>query len=481
MKIGRNALCPCGSGKKYKKCCMKREPDHHHYVQHKINQAHPQIIEALLRYASIIYGNEALMVGESEYLGWPPDEDTFDRLADIHSEAFLPWFLFKWRKKEDDEFDLPGPIDQTVAEAVLQASSIKKLEPLEREYLEAMASTPFSLYEVIETTPGESLKLRDLFLGAEYLVLEKSASEIAVKGDIIYALVVPISGIHLLGAIGSRTLPPAAKATIRELLDDMTDEADGELNSEILEDFDFDIRALYMDLVEMQDRPPAMSNTDGEALAFNSLRYKISSPQKVFDALKDLTNGFASEKELLEEAEFDRRNKELRKVEIPWIVPANQAGTVMTNTVLGHIIIDGNKMRCEVNSDQRAERLRSLISERLAPEDAAYVTMVTESWEAKMENALPVEGGPDNEELINSPEVQKIMDDMMNKHWTAWLDMEIPALDGKTPRQAVEDETGREKVLALLENFEHYDRQREQVGDAPMNKYYQMLRRELGL
>ncbi|MGB5833644.1 MAG: SEC-C metal-binding domain-containing protein [Thiohalocapsa sp.] len=24
-KIGRNALCPCGSGKKYKKCCLGKE------------------------------------------------------------------------------------------------------------------------------------------------------------------------------------------------------------------------------------------------------------------------------------------------------------------------------------------------------------------------------------------------------------------------------------------------------------------------
>lgn len=28
-RIGRNAPCPCGSGKKYKKCCLKsRESDH---------------------------------------------------------------------------------------------------------------------------------------------------------------------------------------------------------------------------------------------------------------------------------------------------------------------------------------------------------------------------------------------------------------------------------------------------------------------
>lgn len=29
QRIGRNDLCPCGSGKKYKKCCLgSREPDH---------------------------------------------------------------------------------------------------------------------------------------------------------------------------------------------------------------------------------------------------------------------------------------------------------------------------------------------------------------------------------------------------------------------------------------------------------------------
>lgn len=25
MKIGRNDLCPCGSGKKYKKCCLYKK------------------------------------------------------------------------------------------------------------------------------------------------------------------------------------------------------------------------------------------------------------------------------------------------------------------------------------------------------------------------------------------------------------------------------------------------------------------------
>jgi len=27
MKVGRNDICPCGSGKKFKKCCLGKEKD----------------------------------------------------------------------------------------------------------------------------------------------------------------------------------------------------------------------------------------------------------------------------------------------------------------------------------------------------------------------------------------------------------------------------------------------------------------------
>lgn len=30
QRLGRNDPCPCGSGKKYKKCCLDNEHSHHH-------------------------------------------------------------------------------------------------------------------------------------------------------------------------------------------------------------------------------------------------------------------------------------------------------------------------------------------------------------------------------------------------------------------------------------------------------------------
>lgn len=44
--------------------------------------------------------------------------------------------------------------------------------------------------------------------------------------------------------------------------------------------------------------------------------------------------------------------------------------------------------------------------------------------------------------------------EMMEAHWTGWVDEKLPALHGKTPRQAVRTADGREAVEALLVDIE---------------------------
>jgi hypothetical protein len=53
----------------------------------------------------------------------------------------------------------------------------------------------------------------------------------------------------------------------------------------------------------------------------------------------------------------------------------------------------------------------------------------------------------------NDPEVREIMEAHMARMEEYWLDEEIPALGGRTPREAVEDTIGREEVRQLLASF----------------------------
>jgi hypothetical protein len=61
---------------------------------------------------------------------------------------------------------------------------------------------------------------------------------------------------------------------------------------------------------------------------------------------------------------------------------------------------------------------------------------------------------PDEAAPEPSPELQAIEEEMSRRHWEAWLDMRVPALGNKSPRQAARTVRGRERVEALLAEFE---------------------------
>ena len=52
------------------------------------------------------------------------------------------------------------------------------------------------------------------------------------------------------------------------------------------------------------------------------------------------------------------------------------------------------------------------------------------------------------------PEVQAQVAKMFSRHWESWPDLEIPALGGISPREAIKTPDGREAVEALLEEAE---------------------------
>ncbi len=63
------------------------------------------------------------------------------------------------------------------------------------------------------------------------------------------------------------------------------------------------------------------------------------------------------------------------------------------------------------------------------------------------------------------------------QHYAAWLDMKLPALRGKSPREAVRKTAGRRDVGQLLREPEFHE------GQLPPHERFDVatLRRELGL
>lgn len=59
---------------------------------------------------------------------------------------------------------------------------------------------------------------------------------------------------------------------------------------------------------------------------------------------------------------------------------------------------------------------------------------------------------------------QQIYTKFMQKHFEKWLKDNIPALDGRTPMQAVKTEEGRKKVIELLKSIENSEEHNKKQG-----------------
>lgn len=155
---------------------------------------------------------------------------------------------------------------------------------------------------------------------------------------------------------------------------------------------------------------------------------------------------------------------------VSWTKPGNKVNPSWDNTILGTVSAMDGALTATVNSRRRATRLRREIEKRLGGR-VMFVRSVEESLEAMLADARSREPrDPDPE----PPELAAVTAAMIDRHWTEWLDTPVPALENQTPRQAAKTPNGRERLAALLDEFEWH-------ADAPQAPPVARLRAELGL
>ena len=155
------------------------------------------------------------------------------------------------------------------------------------------------------------------------------------------------------------------------------------------------------------------------------------------------------------------------------------------NTSLGRIQIDGTRLTVDVNSRERAEKIRSEFEARLG-ERVIFRRAVTSTIEKMLEDRASRgetvssrQAREESERIASLPEVQEQLKTMARRHWDAWFEERIPALGNLTPREAARTSQGRERLEALLLSYEWNE-----AGAGPaalMQPDTAELRRRLGL
>jgi len=451
----RNDLCPCGSGAKFKKCCLpKHEAEETAWRQSQVSSE--TCFHAVQNFVKRTLPKERFGEAWSDFWGGPKDD-----VKEHDLQLAIPWLFFTWR----------GHDHRTFAELYLDATPAVDITV--RDYARAAVMAPFSFFEITRVEKGRGVAVVDLLQGGdEVFVLERTGSQTMLPRMVLFGKLVPWAGVLMFDGLGPRAIEPQHR-------DDLLRAARRALGSarkrrftpEELHAHIRELLAVYRMAEEATTIAAAMKptptrvNTDGERLFICTTRYRFDAADRadVEEAIRAIDH-------------LDRDDDDEARVTFRWWRPGNSMHKSWDNTTLGNVTITETEMTLETNSRERDQRLRALIDGALPGRLTLIDTLAKDANDRRSQPPKLVGAAKPVSQI--PPEVEKaLIAAMMERHYAGWPDIPLPALKGRTPRDAVKSAAGRREVDALLRTMEY------QSAGGPLAMMFDFgtLRRELGL
>ncbi len=386
-KVGRNELCPCGSGKKYKKCCLHKEEDFNNFYR-RITQSYRSLMEKYGKFVVGDLGEQVLDEAVTDFFMGREENQGRDSLLYEFASLFWPWLFFCWTIDPVDlafsELQESIPPDTTMAELYPQRKD-NDLNKWERAIFSAITRKPFSFLEIKEVSTDKGFYVQDMLTGSEFFVTDPELSNWMSQDDIIYANPCNIEGHWVLIGVSDTKVPQDWKSWIDDLRTWLLT-GYGEITEDLLWMNMMYTRDIYLEMYFDRFRLPPIGDMedDNQEVAFRTVYYDIESPERAFEALYTLS-GDQSREELLENAVYDTDGN-LQEVEIPWSPgeeDEEEQEELIEEDLFGMINIEGNTLSVECIRGYRAEEIKHIIDSRLGS-DASYRKTEVESIDEYM-------------------------------------------------------------------------------------------------
>ncbi|MGH3970747.1 MAG: SEC-C metal-binding domain-containing protein [Mycobacterium sp.] len=241
--LGRNDLCWCGSGRKYKKCHLGRE-------QLPLTERVAWLYAKAAQHA-LLTGWQDLMVEVADECCRYDDDDPDALDAALGDPLVLDAVLFEGGAFADF-LDVRGSL----------------LPDDERLLAEQWLLVERSVFEVEQVHPGEGLTVRDVRTGDTHEVTERAASRQLKPGQLICARVLPTGDTtRFFGGVQPVALHE--RDPLIELLDSEPDPV------------------ALVALLSRRFAPPMLTNTEGDPLAICEATVRVGDPAGIETALDD--------------------------------------------------------------------------------------------------------------------------------------------------------------------------------------------------
>lgn len=193
---GRNEPCACGSGKKFKHCCLAREEQEEADVEKwkrldvwVIRKGMILIEESkeldLIKLSEFYFGKKRVALTKK------------NGITQLDIEEFHEWLLQ----------DYYAPVEETPY-VLGRMMAQDNLSPDERKIVEARSEAPKSVYMVTFIKEGTGALLRNVFDQKEVFVHDAMLSQTTQSGHAVFLRIYPV-GKHYLISGGHMSYPPA--------------------------------------------------------------------------------------------------------------------------------------------------------------------------------------------------------------------------------------------------------------------------------
>ena len=434
-KIGRNEPCPCGSGKKYKRCCLRGDGERQSRERLE-HEAPGKALAWLFEH----HGEAMQQAYRDDFLGCL-DEDEQARLEE-HSDEI-------WQMIDINGWEL------VLAEGTLGDDRIgcldlvfgpggPLLDAVQRQYLEKLRKASLSLYEVVESNPGAGFKLRDLLVEEVPVrwIQERAGSRSAGPGTVLGTRVIPGSPNKLSGAMygfPEAHVPQVLEEMHFQLSHNRDPATDRQIRSMVLVD----------GWLRMLTPPPPtfVDASSGEASTLINDFYRVVDWDKLAAAL-----------DAQPDVEGDRSQGWVR---------LRDPEAAMSSSLLAINLKDDDRIEAFARSQAMADDGREWLEE-VAGDAIEWTIREIVDPMSFMERSLADAPRTSSRTLDPSELPDGFHQQLYEQIYSDWADEPIPALGDQTPRQALESPEGKRQVIALLESYERGERKESATQKRPM-------------
>lgn len=378
-------------------------------------------------------------IGEAFYI-WKNDPES---ISDYISEEdvdnlifakFFDWFIYDFKLLDTEK---------RVIEKFYEEES-EELTDIEKDLLYDWLDNLYSFFEVEELTPKkEGYRVRDLFTGEIHYIKDSASSRQVAPSDIVAARLLGVGeNTYVSGVIS--VYPQAVKPVIFDFFKREFDEYKKTFGrkrtaKEYLKDWGYLIGNHLEDMV----KKPYFSSPEGGEFVFASATYDVEDFEGVLELLKDI-EGIQ---------EIESGTDELRV--FSWTSGEK-------NSVSGIIEAEKDSLAIQCYSKGSLDGAKELLENRMA----GLITHKEDSVR-EPESFLDKKSTGKKKDRKRSIKAKNnnVPDKALDEYYEGWIDKPLEALKGRTPRQALQTEQGRENLDSVLRELESFYRRAMERGE----------------